>query len=119
MSAELHGWLALASGFLATLVGIEALLRAIRRTPPGPAASRLEGVLLVAIGVTAAGGLGILAAGGSPRELLHVVYAVVALGILPVAGRLGARWEARRRGFTTLIGAVVTLVAFVRLYATG
>jgi hypothetical protein len=119
MSAELHGWLALASGFLATLVGVEALLRAVRRSPPGSAASRLEGVLLVAIGVTAAGGLGILAAGGGPRELLHVVYAVVALGILPVLGRATSRWEPRRRGVVTLLGAVVTLVALLRLYTTG
>lgn len=75
--------------------------------------------MLVAIGVTAAGGLGILAAGGGPRELLHVVYAVFALGILPVLGRASARLEPRRRGLVTLLAAIVTLVALLRLAATG
>ena len=75
--------------------------------------------MLVAIGVTAAGGLGILLAGGSPRELLHVVYAVLALGILPVMGRASTRWEPRRRALTTLLAAIVTLVALLRLAATG
>jgi hypothetical protein len=119
MAAELHLWLAIAGGVLVLLVGLEAALRAVRRAPPGKAAARLEGLVLVAIGVTAAGGLGILAGGGGPRELLHFVYAVFAFGTLPVLARVSATWEPRRRGLATLLAAVVTLVAILRLAATG
>jgi hypothetical protein len=119
MAAELHLWLAIASGLLVLLVGLEAAFRAVRRAPPGAAATRLERLLLLAIGVTAAGGLGILAGGGSPRELLHFVYGVFAFGTLPVLARAAARWEPRRRGLAALLAAVVTLVAILRLAATG
>jgi hypothetical protein len=119
MAAELHRWLAIASAFLVLLVGLEAGWRAARRSPPGPLAARLEGLLLLAIGVAATGGLGILAGGGSPHELLHFVYAGGAFGILPVLGRAMSGWEPRRRGLATLLAAVVTLVAILRLAATG
>lgn len=82
-------------------------------------AARLEGLLLLAIGAAAAGGLGILAGGGNPHELLHFVYAGVAFGILPVLGRAISGWESRRRAWAMLLAAVVTLVAILRLAATG
>jgi hypothetical protein len=101
------------------LVGLEAVVRAVRRAPPGLPAARLESLVLLAIGVSAAGGLGLLAGGGSPGELLHFVYAVFAFGTLPVLARIAARWEPRRRGLVTLLAAAVTFVALLRLYATG
>ena len=68
---------------------------------------------------TYAGGLGILAGGGGPRELLHFVYAVFAFGTLPVLARVAATWEPRRRSLATLLAAVVTFVAILRAGATG
>jgi hypothetical protein len=119
VAAQLHFWLAVASASVALFVGVEAVWRAIRGAPPGRAASRLEALLLLVVGVTVAGGVGILAGGGAPRELLHFVYAVLAFGTLPVLGRITARWEPRRRGLATLVAAAVTLAVVVRLAATG
>jgi hypothetical protein len=69
--------------------------------------------------VTITGGLGLLAGGTRPRELLHFVYAVVALGVLPVSTSFSARWAPRRRGIVTLLGALIALAAILRLFATG
>jgi hypothetical protein len=119
MAAELHLWLAFASACVVLLIGLEAAWRAARRAAPGKTAARLENLLLLAIGVTVAGGLGVIAGGGTPRELLHVVYAVVAFGTVPVSGRIAEGWEPRRRSLGTVLAATVTLVAMLRLAATG
>jgi len=57
--------------------------------------------------------------GARPRELLHFVYAVVALAALPISTSVSARWEPRRRGMATVIGALVGLAVIVRLFGTG
>ncbi|HEY8922097.1 MAG TPA: hypothetical protein VIN32_05645 [Candidatus Limnocylindria bacterium] len=91
----------------------------MRRLPAGPAAARLDGLVLLLVAVTAAGGLGLLVGGARPRELLHFVYAVVALAALPISTSVSARWEPRRRGMATVIGALVGLAVIVRLFGTG
>jgi len=101
------------------LVGIEATWRLRRGSSAGPAASRLDSLLLLVLVVTVAGGLGLLLGGARPRELLHFVYAVVAVGALPMATSISARWEPRRQAIVTLLGALVALVAVLRLFATG
>lgn len=99
--------------------GLEGALRAVRRTPPGWFTARLEGVLLLALVVTSAGGLGLLVGGAGPREALHFVYAIVALGLLPLASSLARRFEPRRQGLATFLGALITLVVIARLFGTG
>jgi hypothetical protein len=101
------------------LAGLEGALRAGRRSPAGVAAARLDGLLLVLVAVTAAGGLGLLVGGARPRDLLHFVYAVVALSALPITTSISARWEPRPRGIATLSGALVAGAAILRLFATG
>jgi hypothetical protein len=91
----------------------------INRRPPGDLTERIEQICLIAIVVTGAGGLGLLVGGDRPREVLHFVYAIVALGALPLASSLARRMSPRRRGFTSLIGAVVALVVVARLFGTG
>jgi hypothetical protein len=100
-------------------VGLEAGVRAVRRIPPGPSAALLERLLTLAVVVTSAGGLGLLVGGARPRELLHFVYAVVAIGAVPVAGSLSRRASPRRRGFATLAGALIAFVVILRLFGTG
>ncbi|HEX8025520.1 MAG TPA: hypothetical protein VF484_04870, partial [Candidatus Limnocylindrales bacterium] len=69
-------------------VGLEAAIRAWRARPPGPGVILLGRVLLLVVVVTSAGGLGILLAGGGPHEPLHLLYAGLAIGCLPVADSL-------------------------------
>jgi hypothetical protein len=104
---------------LVVLIGLEAVWRRRNRSPGGLVASRLEGLLLLVTAVTAAGGLGLLVGGARPRELLHFVYAIVAVGMLPVSTSLSAHWDPRRRAIVTAVGALVSLAAILRLFATG
>lgn len=119
MVTEVHHWLALASTVPVLLVGLEGAVRAWRGTPPGALASRLGAVVLLLLGVTIAGGLGMLAGGARPHELLHLVYAILAFGALPVANSASGRLRARGRGIATLVGAAVALAVIIRLFATG
>lgn len=98
---------------------VEAAGRAWRRVPPGVMAERLEASLLLVLGVAIAGGLGLLLGGGSPREQLHFVYAMVVLGALPIAAAISRQASAQIRGVASLVGALVGLVVVARLFATG
>ena len=101
------------------LVAFEAAWRAWRGAPRRRAAERLEPLFILAMGVTVAGGLGLLAGGGRPREVLHFVYAIVALGAVPVAESIARRAGHRRRAIASLVGALVALVVVARLFQTG
>jgi hypothetical protein len=101
------------------LVGLEAAWRAWRRAPRGLAAERLERLFILALVVTVAGGLGLLVGGGRPREILHFVYAIVALGALAVADSISRRAGPRGRAMASLVGALVALVLIARLFQTG
>jgi len=80
---------------------------------------RLGGVLLLAAGATGAGGLGLFVGGGRPGDILHFVYAVVALGAVPIAASLSQRASPRQQGVATVLGAVVALIVIARLFQTG
>ena len=80
---------------------------------------RLEAVLLIAVGATIAGGLGLLVGGGRPREALHFVYAVIAFAVLPVANSIARRSGPRAQAWVALAAAAVILVVMLRLFGTG
>jgi hypothetical protein len=94
-------------------------VRALRGNPSGTLTARLEGLVLLALVVTSAGGLGLLVGGARPREALHFVYAIVALGLLPLASSLSRRSEPRRQGLATFLAAVIALIVIARLFGTG
>jgi hypothetical protein len=119
IAAELHRWLAIASVLAVVLVGLEAAWRAGRGSPRGRAAERLEQLVVIALFVTVAGGLGLLVGGARPREILHFVYAIVALGALAVADSISRRAGPRVRGIASLLGALVALAIITRLFQTG
>ena len=98
---------------------VEAARRAWHRVPPGVIAERLEAALLLVLGVATAGGLGMLAGGGSPRAQLHFVYAMVVLGALPIAAAFSREGSPRVRGVASLVGALLGLVVVARLFSTG
>jgi hypothetical protein len=101
------------------LVGLEAAWRAWRRAPPGRPAERLEQLVIIALVVTVAGGLGLLVGGARPREILHFVYAILALGALAVADSIARRAGPRPRAMATLVAALVALAVIARLFQTG
>jgi hypothetical protein len=101
------------------VVGVEAAIRTVRLRPPSDLTGRIEQIFLIAIVVTGAGGLGLLVGGGRPKEILHFVYAIVALGALPVANSLSRHMSPRRQGIVSVVGAAVALVVVARLFGTG
>ena len=101
------------------LAGLEAGWRATRGSAPGLAASRLDSLVLLLLGLTIAAGLGLLVGGARPRELLHFVYAVVAIGAMPIAASFTGSWQPRSRAIAALVAALIALVVIVRLFATG
>lgn len=116
---SLHLALALASAGMAAGVGLEAALRGWRNVPPGRLAAWLQRLTVMLLGITSAGGLGLLAGGAAPREGLHFVYALVAIAIVPVGGSLFARVPARARAIAAAFSAVVVLGVILRLFQTG
>jgi hypothetical protein len=101
------------------LVGLEGAWRAWRRSPRGVPAERLERLFILALVVTVAGGLGLLAGGARPREMLHFVYAVIALGALAVAESISRRAGPRLQGIASVVGSLVALAVIARLFGTG
>jgi hypothetical protein len=81
----------------------------------------LAAVSILAIrAVTVEGGVRALLLGGHrPRELLPLVYAMLALGAVPVADMIAARRPARTMALSRLGGALLGLAVIARLVATG
>jgi hypothetical protein len=116
---DLHLLLALASLAVMVLVAGEAAVRLVAARPPGRLAAVGSGAVTILLGMAAAGGLALLLAGQRPREWLHLVYALVALGLVPLTGSLVAQASPRRRALARLLGALVAAVVILRLFATG
>ncbi len=117
---DLHLTLALASLAAMLLVAAEGAARLVRASPPGRLAAAGSGAVGVLLGMTAAGGLALLLGGRRPTEtLLHLVYALLAFGLVPLADSLVAQAGPRRRALARLLGGLVAAVVIVRLFATG
>jgi hypothetical protein len=116
---DVHLALALASLAVMLLVAGEGAVRLVRPRPPGRVASVGSGVVLVLVAMTAAGGLALLLGGQRPREWLHLVYALLAFAMVPLADSLAAKASPRRRALARLLGALVAMGVIARLFATG
>jgi hypothetical protein len=117
---DLHLTLALASLAAMVLVVIEGTVRLVRASPPGKLAAVGSGVVAILLGMTAAGGLALLLGGRRPTETwLHLVYALLAFGLVPLADALTVQAGPRRRALARLLGALVALAVIARLFATG
>lgn len=119
MAHELHVLLAAASTVAVLLVAFDALRRVVRGVSPGPRATHLLSVTLLLLVITSASGLGLLAGGGRPGELYHLMYGSFALVSLPLASSLGTHLRARRQSLVMVAGALFALVVIARLFATG
>lgn len=106
--------LAAAAGL--ALVAVVAVGAAWRR----PARFATDRTILLALALVAVGiasGLVVLLTGGRPDDPLHLVYAVAALLVLPVA-RFWGRLE-RHRTAVLGVGGVLLAALVLRLFQTG
>lgn len=97
----------------------EAGWRWLGRRPPTTLSERLEQVLLIALVVAAAGGLGVVVGGGQPEGSLHYLYSVIALAVVPMASFTTRAMKPRTRAAASLVAAVVALIVIARLFQTG
>ncbi len=117
MIVALHHVAALLVAASGLVLVVVVAVGAARGRPVRFAADR---TILVALGLVAVGilsGLTVLLGGGHPDDPLHLLYAVVALLVLPAVrfwGRLG-----RHRTLALGVGGVVLAALVVRLFQTG
>jgi hypothetical protein len=116
---DVHLLLALAALAAMLVVTGESAVRTIRGREPRKVASAASNALLVLLLTTAAGGLAVLVGGHRPDEYLHLMYTLVAFGLIPLADSLSARATPRGQACARLLGSVIALVAVVRLFQTG
>ena len=103
-----------------TAVGIAwAIALAVQQRTGGPAFERLQAAIVSLLIVAAASGITLLLVGARPAESLHLVYAGVVVGLIPLArsyvGRLGGR------GAGVLVAAAFLALGglLYRLFTTG
>ena len=80
--------------------------------------ARFQAVVVGLFIVAAVAGAGLLITGGQPKEGLHVVYAAVAIALLPLARSFVPATD-RRAGIAVVAGFVVLGLVLYRLFATG
>jgi hypothetical protein len=117
---DLHVGLAVATVVALAVAAVEAAVRLFTARPPGRFSAAISPITLVVVGMTAAGGLAMLARGERPREFLHFIYAAVAFVLIPLGDSLSApSAPPRRRAAVRFFSAVVALGVVARLFATG
>ncbi|MHB8398894.1 MAG: hypothetical protein ACYDCI_08180 [Candidatus Limnocylindrales bacterium] len=106
--------IALAIGAAVWSVG----LLVTRRTPGTLYLVNLLWVFL-AVAVAALMGAGTLVSGSPLHDPLHLVYGLLALGILPGTMLFASGRDARGRTIVGAVGAIVLLILLARLFQTG
>lgn len=116
---DLHVILATATVVTVAGVAVEAAVRVATGHPPGRLSAVASSIVLVIVGMTAAGGLALLARDARPEEPLHFIYAALAFVLVPLGDSLGMHTTPRRRAVFRLVAAIATLGVIARLFATG
>jgi hypothetical protein len=98
--------------------GWSAILVLTRRAG-GPAFERLQAGVVAILIVGTASGLVMLASGARPAEGLHLLYAVIAIALIPLARSFLGRAGGRRAAALLLVAFVVLGAVVYRLFTTG
>ncbi|MDQ3158248.1 MAG: hypothetical protein M3Q98_16270 [Actinomycetota bacterium] len=70
--------------------------------------------------MTASSGLALLVTGQRPQEWLHVVSALLELGLVPIADNAAVAFRSDRgKGLLRFGGGIVSIVVLSRLFQTG
>lgn len=112
----LVGQLAIVLGLVAAVWSIA--LVATRRAPGSLFLGNLVWVFL-AVAVAVALGTATFVSGVPLRDGLHVVYGVLALGVLPGAMLIASGRPGRQRSIVAAVSAVVLVILLARLFQTG
>ena len=119
-SHDLHVLLAVLTAVALLAATGEGAVRAVRGRPAGVAADRTRAGALLVVGMTASSGLALLVGGHRPGEWLHLIYAVLAFGLVPVADNAATSLSSDRGKALARVGAgLVALVVLTRLFQTG
>jgi len=117
--SQLHGFLGLMALALALMAAGWSIGNALAGRPPG----RLfvGNLVWVVIAVVAAGlsGAAIAIAERPPEDVLHVVYGLLAVALLPGAALIVARRPSGQQSTVLSIAGVVLAVLLFRLLETG
>lgn len=117
--AVAHGLLAFA-GAAVVIPGIAwSLLLITSRRAPGAAFERYQAAVVSVFVVAAASGLLLLLAGARPADGLHLLYAGVAIAVIPLARSFLGRARDRRATALLLVAFVVLGALTYRLFTTG
>lgn len=112
----LVGQVAIVLGLVAAAWSIA--LVATRRVPGSLFLGNLVWVFLAVV-VAAALGVGTIVSGVPLRDGLHVVYGVLALGVLPGAMVVASGRPARQRAIVAAVSTIVLVILLARLFQTG
>ena len=85
----------------------------------GPAFERFQAAVVSVLMVGGVSGLVMLATGSRPSEGLHLLYAIVAITLIPLARSFVGRAQGRRASLLLLAGFVVLGAVMYRLFTTG
>jgi hypothetical protein len=116
---DLHIGLAVATAAAFLVVAGEAAARGVAGRPPGRFATLTSAAAMIAVGMTAAGGLALFVRSERPNEPLHLVYAVLAFLLVPLADAFTQASEPRRRAVGRVVAAILALGVVARLFVTG
>jgi hypothetical protein len=117
---DVHRLFAVVAAVTGTAAKLEGALRVARGTSTRKACARTRAALLLVVGLTASSGLALLVTGKRPGEWLHVVYALLAFGLVPIADNATSAFDSDRgKGLVRFGGGLVSLVVLARLFQTG
>ena len=119
MLNALHLVLAYAA-VVGVVVGIAwAAVLVITQRPGSPAFERFQAAVVAVVIVGAASGLVRLASGARPADGLHLLYAAIAIGLIPLARSFMGRASGRGPAVFLLVAFVVLGAVLFRLFTTG
>jgi hypothetical protein len=120
MLKDLHVLFAILTTLAVLLATVEGAVRAIRGRPAGTVMLRTLIAVLVSAVLTALAGVALLITGHQPKEWLHLLYAALALGLIPFADNASLSLRTNRsKGLYRFGGGIVCLLVLTRLFVTG
>ena len=96
-----------------------SVLLAISGRAGGPRFERFQAVVVSVLIVEAASGLLLLVSGARPAEGLHLLYAAIAIALIPLARSFLGRAGGRGASALLLVAFVVLGAVVYRLFTTG